>query len=270
MNCADARELITALVDNEVSDLEQSLIQGHLKECSRCQWAYEQERALKREIHNVGISMTAPPHLKNKILTDHGLVPKELEFSTGWRKVLFLRPFAHPAFASALLLLVVLPVIYFLMQPHSERISLAALQTQSKIMRGELSLRTAKNKKELRDWQMRAVNGEFVPMEYDLSSIQFEPIGGAVQDMDGRKIIVTVYKGPSASVTCFTLRGTDKDAPREATVFYDQGRKINFYTFSGNGYNAVLHREGEVICILMSDMPAEKLLALARGKTDQA
>jgi hypothetical protein len=62
----------------------------------------------------------------------------------------------------------------------------------------------------------------------------------------------------------------EKDAPREAAVFYDQGRKINFYTFSRNGFNAVLHPEGEVICILMSDLSAEKLLALALGKAGRA
>ena len=32
------------------------------------------------------------------------------------------------------------------------------------------------------------------------------------------------------------------------------------------GMNAVLHREGDVICILASEMPMEELLALARSK----
>ena len=271
MNCDEARELITALVDNELSGPQRSLIEGHLKECSRCPRLYELERALKREIHSVGASMSAPAELRRKILTNHGLLPNDSESSNGWsRIVLPFRLFLRPAFGLALLLIVLLPVIYLLKPQHSRPISVAALEIQQKIIDGELSLRTAKNRNELRDWQIRAVNGEFMPMEYDLSSMQVESIGGVVQDINGRKVIVTVYKGTSMSVTCFTLRGTEKDAPREATVFYDQRRKINFFTFSRNGYNAVLHREGEVICILMSDMPAEKLLALARGKAEQA
>ena len=265
MNCQEARELITALVDNEASDLERSLIQGHLEECSGCQWAYEQERALKREIHDVGISMTAPGHLKNKILTDYGMVPKELEFSMWWKKVLFVRPFGHPAFASALLLLVLLSMIYFLMQPPSERISIAALQTRSKIERGELSLRTAKNLKELRDWQIRAVNGKFAPMEYDLSSMRLQPVGGLVQDIDSRRVLVIVYSGTGSSVTCFTFLGTEEDAPEDATVFFDPSRNVKFYTFSRNGHNAVLHREDNVICLLVSNMPIQELLKLAKG-----
>jgi hypothetical protein len=267
MNCQDARELITALVDNEVSDLEQSLIQGHLKECSRCRWAYENERALKREIHNVGITMTAPANLKKKILTDHGILPNEREISTGWKELLFFRPFDHPAFAFALVLVVLLPIIYFFMQPHNGRISLAALQTQSKIVRGELLLRTAKSQKELRDWQIRAVNGKFAPMEYDLSARRLQPVGGLVQDIDGRKMLVTVYDGTGQSITCFTFLGTEEDAPEDATPFFDQDRNVKFYTFSRNGYNAVLHRENNVICLLVSNMPAQELLQVARKST---
>lgn len=264
MNCEEARELITALIDNEVSDLERSLIQGHLKECSRCRWGYEQERALKREIHNVGISITAPADLKKKILTDHGMLPKGRELSTGWKKLPF-GPFGRPGFAFALLLLVLLPTIYFLTKPQSERISLAALQTQSKIERGELSLRTARNQKELRDWQTRAVDGKFAPMAYDLSAMRLQPVGGLVQDIDGRQMLVTVYSGTGQSVTCFTFLGTEEDAPKDATVFYDQGHNIKFYTFYSNGYNVVFHREGNVICLLVSNMPAQELLDLARG-----
>jgi Putative zinc-finger len=267
MNCEEARELITALVDNELSDLERSLIQGHLKECSRCRWGYEQERALKREIHNVGISITAPADLKKKILTDHGMLPKGRELSTGWKKLPF-GPFGRPAFAFALLLLVLLPTIYFLMQPQSERISLAALQTQSKIERGELSLRTARNQKELRDWQTRAVDGRFAPMAYDLSAMRLQPVGGLVQNTDGRQMLVTVYSGTGQAITCFTFLGTEEDAPENAASFFDTARKTKFYTFSKDGLNAVFHREGDVICILVSKMRLEELLTIAMGKIE--
>jgi hypothetical protein len=42
---------------------------------------------------------------------------------------------------------------------------------------------------------------------------------------------------------------------------------MNFYAFSRAGINAVLHREGDVICILASEMPMDELLALAREKS---
>ncbi len=271
MNCDEARELITALIDNELSGPERSLIEGHLKECSRCLRVYELERALKKEIHSVGASMSAPAELKRKIIANHGLLPNDSQSSDGWiRIVLPFRPLLRPAFGLALLGILLLPVIYLLKPQHTRPISVAALEIQQKIMDGELSLRTAKNRNELRDWQIQAVNDEFMPMEYDLSSIRLQPAGGLVQDIDGRKMLVTVYSGNGPSITCFTFLGTEQDAPEDATVFLDQKRNIKFYTFSRNEYNAVLHREGNVLCLLVSDMPAEKLLALATGKAGQA
>ncbi len=270
MNCDEAQELITALVDNELSHRERPLIESHLKDCSICVRAYEQEQSLKREIHRVAASMSAPTDLRRKILTGHDLLPKEPKASKPLNiRVRPFRPFLYPAFGITLLLIVVLAMIYQ-MQPHSQPISLAALQTQSKIVEGKLPLRKTRNHNELRDWQTRAVNGKFAPIEYDLSSIRLQLVGGLVQDIDGRKMLVTVYSGNGPSITCFTFLGTEQDAPEDATVFLDQHRNMKFYKFSTNEYNAVLHREGSVICLLVSSMPAEKLLALAMGKADRA
>jgi predicted anti-sigma-YlaC factor YlaD len=40
MKCEEAAELITALVDNEVSALERAAIEAHLKNCSSCELLY--------------------------------------------------------------------------------------------------------------------------------------------------------------------------------------------------------------------------------------
>jgi hypothetical protein len=100
--------------------------------------------------------------------------------------------------------------------------------------------------------------------------MHFQPVGGVVQDVNGRRALVTVFKGSSMSVTCFTFLGTEEDAPKDAIAIFDRGWNIHFYTFSGNGYNAVLHRIDNVICILVSKMPTEELLDLARVKLHHA
>ena len=66
---------------------------------------------------------------------------------------------------------------------------------------------------------------------------------------------------------CYTFLGSEGDAPANAARFFDQDKKMNFYAFSRAGINAVLHREGDVICILASEMPMDELLALAREKS---
>jgi len=269
MKCEEARELITALVDDELTHVERSSIEAHLDDCPRCQWAYQQERVLKREIHKTGLDVSAPADLKRQILTRHGILPVEAESLSGWSKIaLTFRPFLRPALGLVLVLLVLLPIIY-LVRPHSQPISLAALEIQEKIAGGQISLRKATSQIELRDWQTRAVDGKFAPMEYDLSSMHVRPIGGLVQEINGRKILVTVYTGNDMSVTCFTFLGTEEDAPKNATTFFDTAKQIKFYTFSKDGLNAVFHREGDVICILASKIPVNDLLALAR-KTEPA
>jgi hypothetical protein len=58
----------------------------------------------------------------------------------------------------------------------------------------------------------------------------------------------------------------EKDAPPHAAKFFDPAKKMNLYAFSRGGINAVLHREGDLICILASEMPMDELLALAKSK----
>src|SRR5918996_3173532 len=147
MNCEEARELITALVDNELSHLERSLIESHLKDCSRCSRAYEMERSLKREIHNVAASMSAPDDLKRKILSSHYLPPNDSESPSGWSKIVLpFRPLLRPVFGLALVVIVLLPVAYLLQPERTQPISLTALAIQQKIMDGELSLRMVENR----------------------------------------------------------------------------------------------------------------------------
>jgi anti-sigma factor RsiW len=263
MKCEEAEELISALADNELSDWERSSIEGHLRDCPRCQRAYEWHQSLNNEIRTVSASVVAPIDLRQRIVSDQRTMPKEAESNSRGKLILRSQPFLRPAFASALLV-IVLVSIFFLMRRPSQPISLTALQIQAQIVRGEVSLREATNTDELHTWLRRAVDGKFGPLGYDFSPLGVKPIGGTVREVQGRQILVAVFRGNGLSITCFTFRGTEEDAPKNATVFFDPQTRIRFYSFSRNGLNAVLHREGNVICILVSNMPPEELLSLVK------
>src|SRR5499433_1057418 len=267
MKCEQAEELISALIDDELSDPERSSIEGHLKDCPKCQRTYEWGRALNREIRTVSASVVAPVDLRQRILSDQRTTTKEAESSKGRGKlILRLQPLLRPAFASALLVILVIS-IFFLRQSPGQPISLAALQIREKISRGEVSLREATDTDELHTWLRRAVDGKFGPLGYDFSPLNVKPIGGTVQEINGRQVLVAVFRGNGLSITCFTFLGTEEDAPKNATVFFDPETKIRFYSFSRNGINAVLHREDNTICILTSNMPPEDLLSLVRSSS---
>jgi anti-sigma factor RsiW len=265
MNCEEAQEFITALVDNQVCDEERSMIESHLKDCQRCQFNFEQEQALKREIGAAGARLHAPAELRSKILSDRRIFSGPEQSSGSWTERIFTAwPLPRPALALAVAVVLILPMLYFMRTP-SKPISLAALEIQKRIIGGEVSVQKASTPDALRKWQIRAVNGEFAPMEYDLSSMNMLPAGGVVEEINGRKMLVTIYAGNGLSVTCFTFLGTEEDVPKIASVFIDPEKKMKFYSFSKDGLNAVLHRDGSIICILVSNMSGDKLLAMVRA-----
>lgn len=266
MNCEEAQELITALIDDELSEWEHASIESHLKQCLRCQAMHQQERALKAELRMAAASVTAPADLREKILLglgsvpEKGGVPKERE-GLGWLFQLPLRP----VFVFALLLLLLLPAVY-LMRPKELSIPRFALESHSRIVEGTLAYAKETNQEKLKERLFRSVEGSFAPMVYDLSTMGLRPVGGTVQEIGGRKILVTLYEGTAPSLTCFTFLGTEGDVPKEAALFTDPEKQIDFYTFSRDGVNGVMYRQDKVICILVSKLPMGELLALVRAK----
>ena len=267
MTCEEAQELITALIDNELSDSERFSIESHLKDCVRCRFSHRQEQALKRVIHMAAIGVSAPPDLREKILSTLGMAPerdeapKRWEWSA-WAEKLMLRP----ALVFALLVFLLLPTVYLSLRSKDPSIPVFALQTHKIIVEGALPFVKEGSQEGVKEQLLRSVEGEFAPMGYDLSMMGLQAVGGMVREVGGRKILVAIYEGEAPSLTCYTFLGTEKDAPDNAAVFFDPDKKLNFYTFSHGGVNGVLHREGKLICILVSEMPAGDLLALARSK----
>ena len=270
MRCQDAQELITGLVDNELSSEERLSIDGHLKECPKCALIYEHERVLKRHIHSAGVSVGVPVDLRAKILAAAsenfpGAAANEGPLRVfGWLAM----PSLKAAFVGAALVTLVVALFYFWLP--RQNVSLSALETHQKILAGRIIIARADNRAELVQMMIQAVAGKFAPMGYDLSMMKLRPVGGLVQEIGDRKLLVSSYQGGGPAITCFTFLGTDKDAPPDAEVFFDAEKKMNFYAFFRDGVNAVLHREGEVICILVSKMPMPDLLAIAREKARHA
>ena len=266
MKCDEAQELITALVDQELRDPERSSLEVHLTECARCRWAREEERALKQAIRRAGQGILAPDELRDRILSNPRIFPAKSRSARRWRDYIWPMPhMLRPALAIALILAFALPTLYWFKE-RSEPIAVAALETYDLFLRGELPVQRAENSNEIEAQLTSAVGGRFHPMGYDLTAMNLRPVAGFVREIDGRKVLVAIYQGQGGTLFCYTFSGSEKDAPPNAARFFDAAKKINFYAFSRDSVNAVFHREGEVICILASEMPMDELLALAKSK----
>jgi hypothetical protein len=266
MNCEEAQQLITALVDNELDREPRSGLEAHLDDCSGCRLAFEDELALKRKIRQAGARMYAPALLRSRILSDRRIFPENRGSARQWLENLWPRsPVYQTALALSFLVLLILPT-YYLLNPISQPVAFAAFETYDWFRRGELPLDRSSNSNEIARRLTQAVDGHFHPMGYDLSAMSLRPVAGVVREISGRKILVAIYQGEGGSVLCYTFLGSEADAPLNAARFFDPDRNMNFYAFSRAGINAVLHREGDVICILASEMPMDKLLALVKSK----
>ena len=130
---------------------------------------------------------------------------------------------------------------------------------------GDISFVRAENPSEIKNQLYRATGGKFAPMGYELSPVGLKAVGSTVKEVSDREVLIAVYEGTGPSVSCFTFLGTEKDAPPEARLYFDPETKINFYTFSKDGINGVMHRVGERICLLVSKRPIQELLDIARS-----
>lgn len=269
MECKDAQELITALVDNELAKQERDTVEAHLWACQKCRSSHEQELNLKRQIRLASAAITAPASLRERVQAEVEKLHADAKpvSRAGWRSWL-LMPALRPAFVLAVLALIIIPVAYQLWP--AKNVALAALEIHDNIIRGEKPFPRSNDPVQLTRQLVQAVGNRFAPMGYDLSGMKVYPIGGYVQKIAGREVLVTVYQGDGPAVTCFTFLGTEADAPEGAEKFYDAGKRMNFYTFSHGDMHGVLHREGDAICIMVSKMPMAALLAMVREKARPA
>jgi hypothetical protein len=269
MRCDEAQELITASVDDQLSAEERSTLGNHLADCRDCRAQLERETALKRDLGRVSESITIPKALRNRIAAtirelDADPPMANRASSRSW----FGLPSLRPAWAFALVLVIIAALAYPF-RPGQDIASMA-LSTHEGILNGKETFVRVGDAGQLRKDLALAVNNRFAPVVLDLSMAKLRPVSGLVKKIGNRQVLVTVYEGDGPTITCYTFLGTEADAPKNAELFRDDEVRVNFYIFSKDQMSAVMHQEGEVICILVAKMAPAELLDLLRGKAHHA
>jgi Putative zinc-finger len=266
MKCEEAQELITGLVDGELSLAESSIIWAHFGDCPNCPQIYSLELSTKRVLRQAAMDIHAPAELRKKILRQQrrslrSAWPPKLQESLP-RISSFI---AQAAVIAALFVIPILSARYWLHSPYFPIVP-GIFQSYRQITYGEIVPSEMDSLPELKERLMQSVDGKFAPMAYDFSTMKLYLVGGMVQEIAKRKVLVAVYKGSGVTVICYTFLGAEDDLPAVAKVIFDPEKSMNFFRFFHAETNAVMHREGNVMCILMSQMTRDELLALARAK----
>ena len=99
----------------------------------------------------------------------------------------------------------------------------------------------------------------------DLRMMEYTLAGGRVHELQGRPSALYAYRGPGGRVVlCQMLPGTLEELPPADGTHEERG--FTFRVYERGDLTAVFWLEGEVLCVLVSDLPAPDLLALAREK----
>lgn len=99
----------------------------------------------------------------------------------------------------------------------------------------------------------------------DLSMMQITLEGGLRHALAGRPSALYAYRTPSgARLVCQMYEGRLADLPPPAEVRESNGFRFQVYT--RDGITLVFWQEGDLVCVLASELQAEEVIALAQAK----
>ncbi len=243
VNCQEYKEIIAAHVDGTLSSEEKLTVQSHLNQCSKCTqmflWETEAEKSLKLKLS----SLPARPGFKESLLDQLGETSKEGLFS--W----FTMPHSLVA-AFALLLIMAIPYLAWQRRVQGEIFTDAIAQYQRVIQgivdtpRAASSSTLAARLLDLSPWGYRVLTRQTV----------------RVKGQEGRAFI---YQGQEKEyLLAQEFDGMDFSPPSSARVIRASSRE--FVSYSQEGVNLIAFKEKDLLCILASTLPKEKLLGLAQ------
>jgi hypothetical protein len=258
MECAEYRDLIAADVDEQLGDEEAGGARAHVERCARCAQLLDVQRALKRAWRTHGWIQPAPEGLRQEILgridaADRERPPRE------WRR--WWAPRLALAGAAALLILAVtVPRLRMHAQPSAVPPFDTIIEHYHAVRSGDvaLSVRTD-DPMVLRTYYLKTGDFTFRNTVVDLKPLGFILDGGTVTELAGQKSTLSVYHGPSGIVLCHRIAATGVELPPGGEAMGGD----RFYTFGS--LTICVHREGDIICFMASDMPRADFLRLFAG-----
>ena len=110
---------------------------------------------------------------------------------------------------------------------------------------------------------------DFHPRVYDLDTMGYQIQGGEVARLNGRSSALSAYRGPGDSrLLCEMFQRPH--GRTAACVTHREHDGIAFRVYRRGALTAVYWADGDIICVLVSDIDSEALLALAFAKAGPA
>jgi anti-sigma factor RsiW len=240
VNCKEVIDLVDAYLDGELDPLTNQNIEGHLRECSRCDHAFKEHQAFVSAIGAVAPYHNSPAGLREGIQSSlreqipqsrraaargqQTQVPKERRDSPA---VLFETPWNWLGLAAAVILAVVIvwnlaPV---LRRPGAEQLlatQLVASHVRS-LMVDHLTDVASSDQHTVKPWFDGKL--DFAPTVENPASDGFPLVGGRLDFLDNRPVAALVYQRRKHFINVFIWPVETSDA-RDTKAITHQGYQL--------------------------------------------
>ena len=256
------KDEIQDLLDNRLNAPMRAEVERHVKACPECRREFEALRWTKAFVAKQFAAKAAPSELRENIL-------RALEADAGSARTITLRPGFQMrklkpvlAWAAALVALGILALVLIPKQRTLPEIVARDFRTyQNQKLTLEMDTRDVKKLE-----SFFATHGlPFTPHVYDLGAKNYRLVGGRVQYLRGQRTEWVVYRGPNnQALVCQMYVGNVSELPVGSVERQHRGKK--FHVYQVKGVTMVFWQDRKVVCVLISDMPAENVVQLAFAK----
>jgi mycothiol system anti-sigma-R factor len=209
VNCEEIKNLMDAYLDGELDLITSQKVEAHLRDCPKCEQAYEVETAMAHAISQAAPYYKAPPELRERIqsslrneigakATRNGIRGSQVMRTRKQpeaRATLLGMPWNWLALAAAIALAAVVASSFLprLKQPGPDQFlatQLIASHVRS-LMADHLTDVASSDQHTVKPWLDTKL--DFAPPVVDLSSEGFPLIGGRLDYLDNRPVAALVY-----------------------------------------------------------------------------
>ena len=237
-------------------------VERHVEACAECRREYEAMAWTKKTVAKNFAAPEASTALRASIR--QALRAADYPTDAETAQPSFWRAQLRPVLAAAAVLLVaaLLAFTWFSRRPNLPEVAARDFKVYQA---QQLALELATADVKAMESYFAAHGVAFNTRVFDLGMMQYQLVGGRVQQPGSAPRALFVYQGPAKQkLVCQMYVGQVGELPRGATLRENKG--IKFYLYGSKGITAVFWQEGAVVCVLVSDIAPEEVVQLAFAK----
>jgi len=252
--CQETQEYLQEFMDATLAPDQVGRLQAHLETCPTCAADLAVQRGVRNHVAARVPRREPPAELRRKVTEI--LTPKE---APTWR--LLPRPALQWGMAFAALVLI--SIVSLTLLTRGERIPPILIEAvndhRSFVMRGTPPTEPTADRQQVREWLAAKVGFEVDPPAGRTAELRF--MGGDVTFFLERKVACLLYGRGETLVSLFVLPDEGVEVPPKGFRRVDG---IEVYVASQNGYGVVLWKKGNLLYSLVSELPQDDLVGVAR------